>query len=372
MSKKLFPLFLALLAGFPAISQTNIPPTQFWVGSGSDSTRLIVDFKDGTVDSSYVWGYLHNPADSATGADLLLAVASADRNFEINIDTASFGYFLPDLNYHSHLGMGGSPNFWGTWDGESYDSLATNLGIGSKLISGGLFGCSYTDFNPNTKPGIPWAAFNPQRLTPNTVTHWFGSGSDSLVLVVDFKDGTDSSSYAWGFLSNDSLNAIDLLDSLAKRVNGLSANLSNGLVSISYKQQIATIGGTSDWYSWTANNHGNWQPHYVQRPKIGNGQMLALVYTRFAELQRPTVPYNINGIGLSEMLSDPINFFPNPATDQITIKGEFDWVKVFRLDGRLELKSTSKVLKTEALGSGVYLLQLKDAKGLRSQQLIIQ
>ena len=92
MSKKLFLGLLILnLMVQPLSAQFSFSEVQFWIGSGTDSTLLVIDFNDGTTDSSYAWGYAYS--GNETGEDLLNAVAVADANLSI----AAAGGFLNDV-----------------------------------------------------------------------------------------------------------------------------------------------------------------------------------------------------------------------------------------------------------------------------------
>ena len=146
-------LCIAALVGSHAHAQFTMNDIQFWVGTGSDSAVLVVDFQDSTATSSYAWGYLFN--GTATGEDMLNAVAAADPHFTVN----NTGGFLNDITYMAHAGIGGTGGFWwSTWTGTSMATLASNLGISEVLSNGEWFGCSFTDFNPAVVPGEPIAA----------------------------------------------------------------------------------------------------------------------------------------------------------------------------------------------------------------------
>ena len=64
----------------------------FIVGSGSNLSVLVIDFNDGTSQSSFAWGYRWD--GTATGQDLLQAVSDADSN--LTFDSTSF---VQTINY---------------------------------------------------------------------------------------------------------------------------------------------------------------------------------------------------------------------------------------------------------------------------------
>ncbi|MCB0763864.1 MAG: T9SS type A sorting domain-containing protein [Flavobacteriales bacterium] len=148
-------LALGLLTAAITHAQFSMNDVLYWVGTGTDSTVLVIDFLDGNPDgSSYAWGYLHD--GTATAEEMLVAIDAADMDLEIAIISG----FVNDITYRDHAGIGGSPNWWGTWTGTGIADLAMNGGASEPLSDGEWFGCSYTDFDPAIAPGVPVAATN--------------------------------------------------------------------------------------------------------------------------------------------------------------------------------------------------------------------
>lgn len=342
---------------------------EFWLGSGTDTTLLVVDFKDGLMDSSYVWGYLHD--GTASGEDLLNAVAAADINFQLNIDTASFGNFLQDLTYHRHSGLGGSPDYWGTWDANDLDlaNFSANAGIGSALISGGMFGCSYTDFNPAVAPGAPWAAYNPNQFLTADVKQWLGQGQDSAVVIIDFAQG-DTSSFAWGLLFNDSIDYYEALDTLAAYDNNLIVNrTSSNIMKIKFGGDSGSTSATSDWLEWRGSNLGDWQP-VIANYQIKAGNWLGLRFGVFNNLQRPAPPEAANFIGLKNTALEPVAFFPNPSEGNLYLQGAFAKAYLSDQQGRT-LQYLKAGLNQLNLPAGSYLLTTIGLEGTAQTAMLI-
>jgi len=88
-----------LLLAFPAQAVT-FDDIQFWVGQGSHSAALVIDWNDGKGNESLIWGYRWD--GEATGADMLLAVITADTRLYVDgtgWDTG-MGYALFGLGYN--------------------------------------------------------------------------------------------------------------------------------------------------------------------------------------------------------------------------------------------------------------------------------
>ncbi|MBK6892340.1 MAG: T9SS type A sorting domain-containing protein [Flavobacteriales bacterium] len=142
-----FLTLFALSASTAALAQFEFSQVQYWAGAGADSSVLVVDFQDGTGASSFAWGYLH---DGPVTAEIMLNdITVADPAFT----AVTTGGFLGDATYGDHAGIGGSPDYWSTWSGNDQGGWDSNMGIGETVGNGGLFGCSYTDFNPAIEPG---------------------------------------------------------------------------------------------------------------------------------------------------------------------------------------------------------------------------
>ncbi len=345
-------------------AQTNISQLDFCVGSGTDTTMLLIDFKDDSFDSCYAWGYIYS--GSKTGEDLLNAIAAADVNLEINIDTASFGNFLQDIKFIQHEGLGGAPDYWSSWDGPDQTNLTSNSGIATPLVSGGVFGVSYTDFNPAIAPGAALAAYNPAALSFAMVSNWYGNGMDSLLMIIDFADSTDTTSYVWGYLFNDSISYLKVLHDLDSLDPDLSVLQMGAVTSITYKSLNSIVGAVSDWYVWEAENFGNWRLRYVDLVYLHPGDFGAVVFTRFLKPIRPGLPSNINqSIGLSVISGSDLSVYPNPFSHRLQIDGEFQSYRLMDLNGRVLQESIHNELNAMHLHPGLFLLEIIDQDGQR-------
>lgn len=371
MDKFLSSLTLLFVAG-GLQAQLALAELKYYVGSGSDTTALIIDFKDGTFDSSYVWGYLYTAP--ATGEDMLNAIWAADENLEVNIDTASFGNFLQDVSYNEHAGLGGAPNYWSTWEGPDMAGLISNNGIASTLMPGGIFGISYTDFNPAVAPGLPIPAYNPRSLPFSAVNQWVGTGPDSLVMIIDFNDSNSAASYAWGYLFTDSVSYLQVISDIEQQEPGMTVSISGAVTSISYSGHSGMVGALSDWYVWEAENFGNWRLRYVDEVYLHPGDYGALVYTRFLIPQRPVFPINVQqNIGLPGHQEIAVDIYPNPATTAISIGSGVRSVKIYDMSGKEVITTDARYIELSDQPAGIYQVELLNFDGsVRREKLMIR
>ena len=141
------------LTTFAQVSQFS--DLSFFVGSGSDTVGVVIDFLDSTQQSSFAWGVLFN--DSIDGQGVVDALSS-DPALSFSVTNG----FLNDVVYSTKnlSGIGGSPDYWGTWSGNP-SAWVSNLGLTTSVPAGTWFGFSYMDFNPSIEPGPAVAAENP-------------------------------------------------------------------------------------------------------------------------------------------------------------------------------------------------------------------
>lgn len=362
MKKQL--IFLALTVLFAPNflkAQFSYDDIRFWVGSGTDTSVLVISFNDGTWDSSYAWGYLHNGAD---GEDMLQAVAQADKNLSAIIS----GGFLNDMTYHRHEGIGGTNGFyWSTWDGNHPDSMSSNMGLSTPVGNGDWFGCSFTDFNPAVHPGAPIAAFHPGVLTAGDIDFWAGSGTDTAFLVIDFKDAQDTSAFAWGYLFNDSVAGEKVLQDIAAADTALTVNFSVGAIhKIEYGNFSGTAGSTENWITWSATNYGDWDLSNGPDAMIKDGMIYGISFTAHNNPERPGYPKGASlPTGMEPMGSPaPLTIFPNPAVNSVSIAADFSGerpIKIYSLSGKLLFvgKGNDKTqVDISSLPPGVYLVEV--------------
>lgn len=377
--KRALAIFFLGISLQQAYAQFTSADIEYWVGIGSDSSILVVDFKDGSWDSTYAWGFLHN--GTATGQDMLTSVAAADINFSVAIA----GGFLNDITYGSHSGFGGTGgSFWGTWSGTDISNLSMNAGIGTGLANGDIFACSFTDFNPALAPGGPIPAYEPFRFTAQDVNYWVGSGNDSAVLVIDFLDGSGMSALAWGYLFSGSTTGEDMLNAIAADDLNMTVAIAGGFLNDITYGSMAGIGGNPDfWGTWSATNLGNWDLNMGISSPLQNGDFFACSYTDFAPAVRPGYPSAATNPSISTQIAikQALQIYPNPANDFIRLhidhlaNAPVD-ILIIDANGRVvsssEISSLQTPIAIDQLAPGLYTVQIKHNEGQYIERLIIQ
>ncbi len=357
---------MAMLASTQLNAQFDVAQVQYWVGAGADTSILVVDFQDGSFDgASFAWGYLHN---GSTGAEMLNAIAAADVNFTVDIG----GGFLNDITYGAYAGIGGSPDYWSTWSGTDIASMTMNGGVSAPLGNGDWFACSYTDFDPALEPAEPFAAFDPFRFTASDVVYWVGTGQDTALLMIDFHDGSVTSSYAWGYLFDGSATGESMLNAVAASDPALAVAMGGGFLNdITYGAHAGIGGEPNYWGTWSATNLGNWSMNGGVGTELSNGDLFGCSYTDFAPALRPFYPVAAQvSTSVAELGSDALmQVYPQPATDVLhvnTLAQGTEAILVMDLAGRNVFQGTinngTATINVGAWPAGLYILQTTNTR----------
>ena len=120
--KRLY-IFTFIVLCAPLASAYGFSDIVNWTGSGANEAALLIDWQDGSTYPSLVWG---NRWDgTATGEQMLQAIAAADPDLSVEITTYSFGDAVTALGFdgsaygpsgpgsHYESGFGsGATGFW--------------------------------------------------------------------------------------------------------------------------------------------------------------------------------------------------------------------------------------------------------------------
>lgn len=285
---------LTLLLGFlitPAFGQFTMDDVRFWIGSGPDSSVLVVDFKDGVEDSSYAWGFIYDAADDVTFADMLGEIAAAEPKFTFTAP----GGFLNDLTFNTHSGLGGNPDYWSTWSGADFASLSMNSGISEILEDGRWLGLSYGFSNPEPQqPSNPWAAYSSLWFAESDVDFWVGTGSNSAVLIIDFNAGNgEAETFAYGVRFNGSITGAQMLAMVDAADTNLEVNATGFLNDIVYNT-FEGIGGSPDyWGTFSGTNLSDWTFNAGISTTVNDGDWFGCTYGSWPP-RRPFIPVPAN------------------------------------------------------------------------------
>lgn len=347
-----------------AASAFTYDDVTYWIGNGSKTAMLVIDFQNATNTGSFAWGYRYD--GSATAEDMLNDIAAADTNLNIN----AAGGFLNDITYQSMGGIGGSPNYWSTWSGTGLHDWQMNFGLSTTLTDSAWFGCSYTDFMPAIIPGLPQPAHVIDTSFLFTdVDFWLGNGPDKAMLVIDFNDSTNSESYAWGIRFSQYITGQEILELVATQDTALNIDTAGGFLNdVTYLNHAGIGGSPNYWSTWTGTNSLDWSMNMGLSTAIINNQWFGLSYTDFNPAIMPSVPQAAqpHTSGLSETKTFEATVFPNPVQQSLTVRLPENisggTLKLYNLQGQLLFNSqlsNNEQLDVSSLSTGLYILHLE-------------
>lgn len=310
----------ALLCSFFGKSQFSQSDLIYYVGSGPDTAVLVVDFIDGTPDSTYAWGYLFDATQNVTASTMIADIANDEPTLSVNIS----GGFLLDINYNAHSGIGGSPNYFGTWTKTASTAWGTNGGISDTLSNGLWFGCSYTDFTPPVGPGEPIPAYDSKKWNAQEVDFWVGSGTDSAVFVVDFVNDTygEAVTYSWGYLFSGTTTGTDMMTDIAAADPNLNITFSGSFLwDVTYNGLEGLGANPNYWGTWSGTNLTDWTMNSGATQVVNPGDWYGISYDTWPS-RRPFYP--IAAIDSSEFVAGDIDFWVGTGADSAVIVMDFN------------------------------------------------
>jgi hypothetical protein len=142
------------------VLMTNTAPAQFtgvvnpgefdevayWVGNGSNSAAVVIDFHDGKVAHSYGWGVRWDGV--LNGEDALRMVVQADPRLEWNTQQFAFGLAVYGMHFDAN-GTGGAFEFTGS-DGGTVEDPEDHLQNG--FLTDGFWAFYSTEESPTLEP----------------------------------------------------------------------------------------------------------------------------------------------------------------------------------------------------------------------------
>lgn len=182
----IFGLFLT--SSFAQFTKNDV---QYWVGSGSDSAVVVIDFNDMSTSPSLAWGFLFDASSNVTINTILETLT-----FASNVSVSTSGGFLNEIHYSTHSGVGGTNNYyWGTYTGTSMTDFVMNGGISDVVVDGNWYGFNFSDFDPNPPYNAlqdisnPVAAINPSANLTEKVVENFEVYQNKNQLIIHGLEG---------------------------------------------------------------------------------------------------------------------------------------------------------------------------------------
>lgn len=368
--KRITLLFFVFITQF-VFAQFTSDDVEFYVGEGDQTAYMVIDFKDGTDDRSYAWGFRYNTNDAPTMVDILEGIANEEPGFEV--DHAG-GAYLNDIIYNSHSGIDSDPDWWSIWQGTSSETFGTNGGIGVTVENEMWYGCSYGITNPTAEaPVTPIPAYSSLWLNHDDIENWIGSGSNQSLVLVDFGTTTNEvkDSFVFGIQYDGSLSAEEALEMIENHTDYFSFNATSTAVT---EVQLGdySSGNASDeqWKHFTGTNLSNWQTATDLSEIQLNGE--AWFGLSFSD-RRPFTPQEAETLLSSKgFASSDFSVYPNPAASHVVIDTNetIEQITIFDMTGKMVLNTKNKHLNISHFNTGVYQVRIKTTTGIAFKKLI--
>lgn len=367
--KRITLLFFVFITQF-AFAQFTAEDVKFYVGEGDQTAYMVIDFKDGTDDRSYAWGFRYNASENPTFQDILETVELEEPTFEID----QTGGFLNDIIYNNHSGLSGDPDWWSTWSGSSSTTFEMNGGIGEVVENGMWYGCSYGFSNPMAEaPVTPIPAYSSLWFSQNDIENWIGSGSNQSLILVDFGTTTDEveDSFVFGIQYEGSISAEEALEMIEINTDYFSFNAtSTAVTEIQLGDYSAENASDNQWKHFTGTNLSDWQTVTdLSEIQLNGDTWFGLSFSD----RRPFTPQEAEALLSSKSFaSTDFSVYPNPAISHVVIDTNetVEEITIFDMTGKLVLKTNSKHLNISHFNTGIYQVRIKTTSGIAVKKLI--
>ena len=214
------------------------------------------------------------------------------------------------------------------------------------------------------------------------VEYWIGEGENQALLVVDWHDGIEPESTAWGFRFDGEITGEEMLTAIAGADDRLEINTTGGFLNdIVYSDGYSHegIGGTNGFYwgTYSGSNSGNWEMNAGLSTPISNGDWFGCSFTNFNPALVPGVPVAVpKPVGINSYDEIAVSVFPNPFTETIHIEAKnISQVNVLNMNGKLLYENKlnnmdNTILDLSNFPKGMYILQVVSDKGISVERIV--
>lgn len=117
------------------------------------------------------------------------------------------------------------------------------------------------------------------QFTENDVKYFVGTGDQTAYVVVDFKDGTDDRSYAWGvrYNSGENLAIFNLLQKIQADEPAFTFQGTGFLQEITFNSHTS-VGRGDYWSTWTGNSAETFAMNGGMSGTVNNGKWYGMSY----------------------------------------------------------------------------------------------
>lgn len=356
---------------FSAISfaQFTTSDVKYFVGTGSNTAYLVVDFKDGTDDRSYAWGIRFDSNNPINGIDMLELLAQEEPNFSFQ----QTGGFLDQIAFNSHDSYQMDYDNWSLWASLDGTNWTMDGWMSVNLVDGKWYGASY-GFGMSVPgpdaPVTPIPAYSSQWLSDTDITKWIGSGSNQSLIVIDFGTTTNGleDSFVFGIKYNGVITAEDALKAINTEFPSFTFTLNNSSVNGISLGSYNVVNTTAAIYKGTDLSNWTTQTNFTST-SLTNNEWLGISFGD----RRPFIPKDGNAVlDTNKFNSIKYNAYPNPSSDIITIEIDdvISNVSIYNMVGAKVLNSTNNQINISHLSNGTYIMEVKTDQGTGVKKIV--
>lgn len=361
--------FFFLLFSTLAFAQFTPNDVKYYVGTGTNTAYLVVDFKDGTDDRSYAWGIRFDASNPINGTDMLELLSQEEPNFTYE----QSGGFLDQIAFNSHDSYEMENDYWSLWSSLDGNSWSMSGWMSSDLEDGRWYGASYgfgmAVPGPDA-PITPIPAYSSLWLSHSYLTNWIGSGSNESLVIIDF--GTDTNetpdSYVFGIKYNGTITAEQALDAIQTTFPSFTYNVQGNTIDGITLANHNISNSSSNLYTGT--DLSNWTTvDDFTTINLNANEWLGISFGT----RRPFIPQDGNAVLSTNKIHNlKYTVYPNPSSDYISVQldEEIQNVSIYTLSGSKVLNSTTKLIDISQLSNGVYMLEVTTHSGKGIQKII--
>lgn len=219
-------------------------------------------------------------------------------------------------------------------------------------------------------------------FTTDDLVFWTGEGENEALLVIDWNDGVDPQSMAWGFRFDGTATAETMLETVAEADAHLEISLAGGFLNdIIYDSPETNhegIGGQPDWWStWSRTDTTLWEMNMGISQELNDGDRFGCSYGFEPEATPPDVPeaapYLPTNIEAETTQQNQVYL----SGESLVVKANHpvQQVQVFDVSGRLvsqkqNLNSTSALIQGLLPEGKFMIVVVKTTEDMFSKKLI--
>ncbi len=179
-------------------------------------------------------------------------------------------------------------------------------------------------------------------FTEDDVLFWTGEGEKEALLVIDWNDGVEPQSMAWGFRFDGTATAETMLETVAEADAYLETSVAGGFLNdITYNSPETNhegIGGQPDWWStWSRTDSTLWEMNMGISQELNDGDRFGCSYGFDPEATPPdapeAAPYLPTGIEAEAVQQNQVYI----SGESLVVKADkpVQQVRVYDISGRL-------------------------------------